>query len=141
MYFDSNKRFSLDSSYFDKMRSDLDTHIRRAFAIMDKKDISGAKIGLAIDITTDRDKVRDDKAPLGVREAVVPHVGYKLTFKLEAKGEVKGDVVGGGHEVVRDDSGDYYILTKDEASGQLSLFNGFAEVDNEFPDDDEEADE
>lgn len=141
VFIDKNKKFELSSPYFENMHKDLDAHISRALAIMDRKDMSGAKIGLVIDITTDRKKVNDDNAPLGVREAIMPHVGYKLTFKLEAKSESKDDIVGAGNEVIRDDIGDYFIVSTEEASGQLNLFNGYAEVDGEFPEENDEEDE
>lgn len=140
MTIDRNKKFELNSPHFAKMREDLDAHIRKAFAIMDRKEMSGAKIGLVIDITTDHNEVKDNNAPMGVREAVTPHVAYKLTFKLEAKSESKNDIVGAGNEVVKDDYGDYFIISHEEASGQLNLFNGFADVDKEFPEEDENED-
>lgn len=135
MLIDQNKKFELNSPHFQKMREDLDAHIRKAFAIMDRKEMSGAKIGLVIDIMTNHNEVKDNNAPMGVREAITPHVAYKLTFKLEAKSESKNDIVGAGNEVVKDDYGDYFIISHEEASGQLNMFNGY----DELPNDEEEA--
>lgn len=138
MILDSSKQFSLQSPYFDKMRKELDAYISKAFSIMDKKEMNASKISLTIDIITDKAQVNDERAPLGVREAVLPRIDYKIGFRTEAKAEHKDAVGGAGHEVVRDDYGNYYVLSKEEASGQMSIFNGFDEVDKEFPEEDEE---
>lgn len=137
MRIDRNKRFELKSPYFAKMREDLDAHISRAFNIMNDKNMSGAKIGLVIDIATSREKFKDENDPTEYREAIVPRVDYKLTFKLEAKSENKEVVIGAGNEVVRDSIGDYYIIPHEEANGQMSMFNGYADTDDEFPEEDD----
>ena len=45
---------------------------------------------------------------------------------MQSKAEKRDDVVGKGHELVKGGA-DYYIVTKEEASGQLNMFNGYDE--------------
>ena len=61
---------------------------------------------------------------------MIPNVTYKLTMSMQAKAERKGDVVRAGHELVQDDTGSYYVLTAQEASGQLNMFNAYDELPN-----------
>lgn len=68
-----------------------------------------------------------ENSPTGEREALIPTINYKIAMTLQSKAENKGYVVSGGHEVVQEGS-DYYIVTKEEAGGQLNMFNGYDET-------------
>lgn len=138
MIIDKNKRVDLDSPHFTEMRTDLNRYIGSALRAMDEKKMSAAAIGLKIDIVTEHRTIKDDNAPTGEREALVPNITYKLALTLQAKADTKGDVVRTGHELVRDDTGSYFILTTEEASGQLSMFNSYDELPQ---DDDQEGDD
>lgn len=122
--YDSKKMVTLDSPYFDVMRSDLNRYIGEALRAMDEKHMSAANIGLKIDIQTMRKTVNDENAPTGERDALLPDITYKINLTLQAKADDKGDIVRGGHELVKDRSGVFYILTTEEASGQMSFFDG-----------------
>ena len=104
--------------------------------------MSAATIGLKIDIQTISKMIKDDNAPFGQREALVPDITYKVALTLQAKADTKGNIVRSGHELIRDDDGSFYIVTTEEASGQLSMFNGYDELpdnaDAEMEDDEDD---
>lgn len=131
MKINANRKLTLSSPFFDEMRRDLDIAIRKAVYAMEKKDISSSAIALKIDISTLRSKIKDENSPTGERVALIPGISYKLATTMQAKAETKGNVVGSGHELIQDDLGDYYVVTKEEASGQLNMFNGYDELPNE----------
>lgn len=142
MMFDSKKRVNLDSPHFDGMKTDLNRYIFAALKAMDEKNMSAATIGLKIDIQTIHKTIKDDNAPVGQREALVPDINYKVALTLQAKADTKGNIVRSGHELIRDDDGSFYIVTTEEASGQLSMFNGYDELpdnaDAEMEDDEDD---
>ena len=142
MMFDSKKRVNLDSPHFDSMKTDLNRYIFAALKAMDEKKMSAATIGLKIDIQTIHKTIKDDNAPVGQREALVPDITYKVALTLQAKADTKGNIVRSGHELIRDDDGSFYIVTTEEASGQLSMFNGYDELpdnaDAEMEDDEDD---
>lgn len=139
MIIDHKKAVTLESPHFAAMRDDLNRYIGSALRAMDEKKMSSASIGLKIDIVTTHKTIQDENAPTGKREALVPDITYKIALTLQAKADNKGDVVRTGHELVKDDTGSYYILTTEEASGQLSMFNEWDELakDGQKADEDE----
>ena len=142
MMFDSKKRVNLDSPHFDSMKTDLNRYIFAALKAMDEKNMSAATIGLKIDIQTIHKTIKDDNAPVGQREALVPDITSKVALTQQAKADTKGNNVRSGHELIRDDDGSFYIVTTEEASGQLSMFNGYDELpdnaDAEMEDDEDD---
>lgn len=142
MMFDSKKKVNLDSPHFNDMKTDLNRYICAALNAMDEKKMSAATIGLKIDIQTIHKTIKDDNAPVGQREALVPDITYKVALTLQAKADTKGNIVRSGHELIRDDDGSFYIVTTEEASGQLSMFNGYDELpdnaDAEMEDDEDD---
>ena len=93
MMFDSKKRVNLDSPHFDSMKTDLNRYIFAALKAMDEKNMSAATIGLKIDIQTIHKTIKDDNAPVGQREALVPDITYKVALTLQAKADTKGNIV------------------------------------------------
>ena len=143
MHIDPKKKLSLYSPHFDEMRRDLDAYITRMFYIMEAKDTKAGTITLKIDFAVLEEQVKCENSPTGEREALIPHIGYKIAMTMQSKAERKGDVVGKGHEVIQDGAA-YYIVTTEEASGQLSMFNGYDELpdaEDEVDENDEEEDE
>lgn len=140
MNIDPKKKVTLSSPLFDKMRHDLDVYITKMLPIMEAKNSMSGTIALKIDFALQDDEVACNNSPTGKREARIPHIGYKLALTMQTKTERRDDVVGKGHEVIQDGT-DYYIVTKDEASGQLNMFNGYDELpdENDGPDPDEDA--
>lgn len=142
MNIDPKKKISLSSPIFDKMRQDLDVYIQRILPTMEAKNTLAGTIALKIDFAILEDEVKCENSPTGKRDALVPHVGYKLAMTMQSKAERKESVVGPGHEVIQD-GGAYYIVSKEEASGQLNMFNGYDELpqdEADLPDDLEEDD-
>lgn len=137
MIIDEKKRVTLDSHYFTEMRMDLNRYISGALRSMEEKNMNSASIGLKIDIILVHKDIEDENAPTGERHAVVPDITYKLALTMQAKADTKGNIVRSDHELVRGDDGDYYIMTTEEASGQLNMFNSY----DELPQGDEQEDE
>lgn len=142
MKIDERKEFTLNSPFFEKMREDLGQYINKAPKVMEARHAESCSIALKIDIALDGTKVKDENAPTGEREAIIPNITYKLAMTMQAKAQRAGAVVRDGHELVQDDTGKYFILTKEEASGQLNMFNGYDELpngdDDPLPGDDQE---
>lgn len=140
MNIDPKKRVTLSSPLFDKMRSDLDLYITKMLPLMEAKNSLAGTISLKIDFAILEDEVKCENSPTGEREALIPHIGYKIAMTMQSKAERKGDVVGKGHEVIQDGA-TYYIVTKEKASGQLNMFNSYDELpdENDGPDSDEDA--
>lgn len=128
MKIDEIKKVSLQSKYFQIMRTDLDQYIQAAIRNLDEKKLSGATIGLKIDLSIMKNKVEDENAPTGVRDSVRPSIKYRIGLTLQSKASRNGDVTNYDTELVQDDTGAYFMLTKDEASGQLNMFNSYDEL-------------
>jgi len=126
---DPTKRFDLSAPCFDDMRRDLSITIDRILPRMRDKRMNAASIALKIDIVTDETVVKDNNAPMGERPALIPDISYKLSVTMQTKGETKGDIVSAksDKELLMDDIGRYYLVSKEEASGQLSMFNSYDE--------------
>ena len=94
-------------------------------------------------ITIDKKMTTVDKMQR-TREQVKVVMAYKVSTELKSKEEAKGSVVslGDKKELLVDDSGRFFLVSSEEASGQLSMFNSFdeyvEEVTGEGDDDDQE---
>ena len=143
MLIDMKKEFTLNSPIFEEMRDSLAKYIQNAPRVMEARHAEASTISLKIDIAFNDTKVKDNNSPLGEREAKLPTVTYKLAMTMQAKAQHAGNVVRDDHELVQDDSGKYFILTKEEASGQLNMFNGYDELPEDAGgnDEDEEPEE
>lgn len=127
--FDEKAKVTLYNPLFDVMRNELNIAIQQTVAEMVEKDMSAAAIGLKIDITTGRRMIADRYAATGMREAMSIMIGYKVGSTLQAKSETKGDVVSktSPKELVLDDLGNLYMVSHEEASGQMCMFNSWDE--------------
>ena len=117
------QKVELGSAYFDAMRRDLDGAIKSCIEAMNRQNINTGSVGLKIDIEAYRVSKPDRSALDGFQETIVPNINYKVTLALQSKEELKGRVVGEDHEIVQDDTGAFFILTKEEAEGQLNMFS------------------
>jgi len=70
-------------------------------------------------------------------------VGYKVGTVLQQKDETKGKIVKPGEdkEILVDDLGAFFLVSTEEASGQLSMFNTWDEFEDEVTGDDAEDEE
>lgn len=135
MHIDNEKRVDLYSGHFTGMRNDLNAYIGSALHSMEKKKMDCASIGLKIDIVLAHKTIIDDNAPTGQREAILPDISYKLALTMQAKADTRGEVTRYDHELVKGEDGSYYIVSAEEASGQLNMFNGY----DELPDEDDDS--
>lgn len=125
---DAEKRIHLYNRDFDEMRNALDITLQQTLARMLGKEMDSGSITLKIDIGLERDVVRDDNAQSGERPAIHPEMDYKITFTMQQKGGIDGEIIPkGSDELVVDGNGAFFLVSKEEASGQLSMFNGWDE--------------
>lgn len=126
---DKQKKITLYNPGFDEMRHTLDQSIQATLKQLIRKDMSAAKINLSIDINLIKDEITDANAPTGYREAITPDIGWKLAYVLQQKADTKGDVntKDNGKELLMDENEDFFLVDKEEASGQLSMFNTWDE--------------
>lgn len=144
---DPEKQITLYNKEFDVMRNDLDVAIQKTLPKMFQKGINLASVTLKIEIGTIKQEITDNNAQTGTREQVKVVMAYKVSTELKSKEEAKGSVVslGDKKELLMDDSGRFFLVSSEEASGQLSMFNSFdeyaEEVTGEGGDDDDQEDE
>lgn len=143
---DPEKQITLYNKEFDVMRNDLDVAIQKTLPKMFHKGINLASVTLKIEIGTIKQDVTDNNALTGTREQVKVVMAYKVSTELKSKEEAKGSVVslGDKKELLVDDSGRFFLVSSEEASGQLSMFNSFDEYVEEVTgdgDDDDQEDE
>lgn len=125
---DPEKKIHLYNRDFDEMRNVLDVTLQQTMKQMMAKDMDAGTITLKIDIGFQKDVVHDDNAPSGTRPAIHPEVDYKINFTMQQKGSVDGEIISkGSDELLVDDNGDFFLVSREEASGQLSMFNSWDE--------------
>ena len=127
--FDKDAKVSIYNPCFNVTRNELDIALRNVIAEMVEKDLNAGSLTLKIDISTENHVVEDDNAQMGTRPAMSIEIGAKVSYVLQSKGETKMNVITRGNqkELVLDDDSTYYIVSRDEASGQLSMFNTYDE--------------
>lgn len=139
---DPEKRVTLYSKEFDEMRNSLDIAIREAMETMNAKGINTGSVGLKIDMAFAKMTVADDNAQTGERPSLKAVITFKIGTVLQQKGEYKGKVLslGDNKELLVDDTGKFFLVSGEEASGQLSMFNSWDEFEDEVTggEDDEE---
>lgn len=124
------KRISLSNPFFDEMKSKLDVYIQEILPAMERKDSMSGSVSLKIEFQVIKDKIHCENSPTGIREAKMPNVTYKILMDVRSKAEHKDTIIGRGYEVIEDEDG-LYIITQEEASGQLNMFNEFDEFQKE----------
>lgn len=139
---DPEKKITLYNKEFDVMRNDLDIAIRGTIRKMVSKEINAGAIGLKIEIGIMKTTVKDDNAQSGYRQSRLPTITYKVGTVLQQKDETKGKIVKPGEdkEILVDDLGDFFLVSKEEASGQLSMFNSWDELMQDISRQDDQED-
>ena len=127
--FDKDTRISIYNPAFDVTRNELDIRLRDVISEMVEKDQSSGSVTLKIDISTTKAMIDDDNAPTGTRPSMSIEIEADVSHMIQSKGKTKVDVINRGHqrELVMDDSGVLHIVSREEASGQLSMFNSYDE--------------
>ena len=151
MVINSNSKADLSNPVFNDMKEKLNAAFRNAISGMNLRNLASGVVTLKIDITTDRTSVKDKNAPIGSREALKLKINYRIATDMRATSNTKGDVFPKTrtYELVQDDTKAFFILTSEEASGQLNMFNGYDELpkdeapasDDDDPLEDEDLDE
>lgn len=128
MRIDAEKKLHLYNRDFDEMRNLLDTSIQQIFGQMISRRIDAGAITLKIDFNVERRVVMDNNAPTGEREAINPEVTYKIGINMQQKASMDGDIIPkGSDELLIGDDKSYYLVSREEASGQLCMFNNWDE--------------
>lgn len=129
---DPEKQITLYNRDFDAMRDSLDKAIRQIIADMILKDMDAGRIGLTIDISLVKSFTVDSNADSGMRPCINPEVNYKIGTAMQQKDETKGNIIPAGRdELLTDGNGNFFLVTPEEASGQLSLFDTWDEYARE----------
>ena len=127
--FDKDTRVSIYNPAFDVLRNELDIKLRDVVAEMVEKDQSSGSVTLKIDISTTKAVISDDNAPMGTRPAMDIEISGDVSHVIQSKGKTKVDILTRAKqkELVMDDNGEMHIVSREEASGQLSMFNTYDE--------------
>lgn len=126
-YMNPETRFGLDAPYFEEMRLELSSEISDVLYRMRERRMNSATITLKISIATEEIMLADANAQMGVRPALEPSINYTLTLTMQDKSDLKGDIGGKGKELVQGRDGRFYLVSREEASGQMSMFNSWDE--------------
>lgn len=125
---DPEKRIHLGNRDFDQMRAMLDLALQQTMVKMLDKDLDSGAITLKITIDLNRDVISDENAPMGTRPAIHPEMEYKIGATVQEKYGTDGDIIPkGSDELLVDGDGGFFLVSREEASGQLSMFNSWDE--------------
>ena len=162
---DPSKKLTLYSQEFDEMRNNLDLTLQTTLKAMIAKNMDAAAIGLKINVELIKVDLADDNAPTGTRPAMKPEISARIVAAMQQRVDKKCNVIGRASkkEILIDDDGNMCLVSEEEASGQLSMFNSWDEFKDattegqavpiseddeddempfaEAPDDDEEEDD
>jgi hypothetical protein len=130
--FDKDSKVSIYNPLFDVARNELDIILNGVISEMIEKDMNSGSVTLKIDISTSKDIINDDNASMGTRPAMNIEIDADVSHMIQSKGKTKVDIITRGHqkELVMDDNGELRIVSREEASGQLSMFNSWDEYKN-----------
>ena len=140
---DPSKKLTLYSQEFDEMRNNLDLTLQTTLKAMIAKNMDAAAIGLKINIDLIKCTLKDNNAPTGEREAMKPEISARVVAAMQQRVDKKCNVIGRASkkEILIDDDGNMCLVSEEEASGQLSMFNSYDEYVEEAVDGGEDADE
>jgi len=125
---DPEKRIHIGNRDFDEMRVMLDRVLQQTMNKMLDKELDSGAITLKITIDLNRDVINDNNAPMGTRPAIHPEMDYKVGAMVQEKFGTDGEIIPkGSDELLVDDNGGFFLVSKEEASGQLSMFNTYDE--------------
>ena len=123
--FDENTKLSIYNPVFEVTRNELNIALKDAVAEMIAKGMTGSSVTLKIDISAIREAIVEPHTSMGSREGISIEINAKVAYELKYKNEVKLDVVNGDRELVLDPAGQYYMVSHEEAAGQLSFFSNW----------------
>ena len=126
---DPSKKLTLYSQEFDEMRNNLDLTLQTTLKAMIAKNMDAAAIGLKINVELIKVDLADDNAPTGTRPAMKPEISARIVAAMQQRVDKKCNVIGRASkkEILIDDDGNMCLVSEEEASGQLSMFNNWDE--------------
>lgn len=127
------KKISLYNRDFEETREALDMCIKETMRQLLIKDLEAGTVTLKIDFKINRDEIEDADAPTGTRMALHPEAKAKVSFTLQHKGNVDMDVIPkGSDELLMDSTGGAYLVSREEASEQLTRYNNWDEFKSDI---------
>lgn len=127
--FNKDDSVSLYNPSFETMRNDLDINIQQVIAEMVEKGIFAGSVNLKIDFILGKVRISDHKAASGSRDSLMVQADYKVVHGVQSKFETKGTAISSRDpkEITMDNLGNLYMVSPEEASEQLSMFNSWEE--------------
>ena len=127
--YSKESEISINNPNFDVMRNTLNITMNGVIDEMIAKELNSGTVTLKLTFSTMKDVINDNNAPTGTRPAMNVEIGADVSYALQSKGGCKVDVINKAaqKEIVMDDTGTYRIVSREEASGQLSMFNTWDE--------------
>lgn len=126
--FNKDAEISLYNRDFDPARNELNARLQSVIAEMIAKDLNSGSVTLKIDIGTKSVIANDPDAPTGERPAMLLEIEADVSSVIQQKEKAKCAVaVAGQKELVMDSDGRVFMVSPQEASGQLSMFNSWDE--------------
>lgn len=127
--YSKDTEISINNPDFDVMRNTLNITMNGVIDEMIEKELNSGTVTLKLTFSTMKDVINDNNAPMGTRPAMNIEIGADVNYSIQSKGSCKVDVINKAaqKEIVMDDNGTHHIVSRDVASGQLSMFNTYDE--------------
>ena len=129
MNFSEEAKISFANPVFDVTRNTLNATLQNLVDEIVEKNLNSGSVTLKINISTESVIINDNNAQMGTRPAMCVEIGADISYAMQQKGSCKVDVIpkAAEKEIVMDDSRTTHIVSRNEASGQLSMFNTWDE--------------
>ena len=126
--YSKDTEISINNPDFDVMRNTLNITMNGVIDEMIEKELNSGTVTLKLTFSTTKDVINDNNAPMGTRPAIHPEMDYKVGAMVQEKFGTDGEIIPkGSDELLVDDNGGFFLVSKEEASGQLSMFNTYDE--------------
>ncbi len=129
MNYSEDSKISFANPVFDVTRNTLNATMQNLVDEMVEKGMNSGSVALKISFNTESVVINDDNAQMGTRPAMCVVIGTDIAYSMQQKGSVKIDVVpkAAEKEIILDEGRTTRIVSRKEASGQLSMFNTWDE--------------
>ena len=127
--YSKDTEISINNPDFDVMRNTLNITMNGVIDEMIEKELNSGTVTLKLTFSTMKDVINDNNAPMGTRPAMDIEISGDVSHVIQSKGKTKVDILTRANqkELVIDDNGELHVVSREEASGQLSMFNSYDE--------------
>ncbi len=112
----------MNSTVFQKMRTDFDRLLSRTIRCLLEKNSSTATVSLKLDIELERITLIDEHSDTGTKEVITPRFSHKVSSVMQIKQEEKG-ASDGMYELTFDDVACLYAVR--EFGGDQTTFEQY----------------